>query len=358
MNMEELASRVAATIGESAPPRLVLDQAAQEAAVALRAGEAVDLFGLVRVRLTEPGLAGKDKGAAAIAAEPLEQLLTEPQMGDVVIVLAVEKIDRFSEVFAKRLTAPKRLALVAEGLEGVAETVKKHGVDVVIMDSDLEMGDEIRQWLKTDPDRSLISLIVVYHREESPEDLAGFHICEDEFLVEPYEMGELEKLISSELTRIKVERKYFCHEVSFQFPTQVVYQQQAADFMEKLVAHSGLSEEAQMGVVVAFREAIDNASRHGNRGREDAFIGVAYVLDQDKVTVTVEDEGPGFKTTAYLSERATDSAVEAARKRHLEGGQGGLGIMLMMKSIDKLEYNSEGNMLKLTKHLRKKAAVA
>lgn len=284
--------------------------------------------------------------------------MTEPK--DISVVLAVESIDMFSKMFAKRLTRPGMVARLAEGLEGVSAVVKEHGADLVIMDSDLEMGDEIRLWLKSDPNHSMTSLVIVYQRSDDPSQLAGFQICEDEFIVEPYEMDSLESLISSEIARVHKERKYFSHEVSFQFPGQAIYQQQAADFLEKLISRTVLSEEDQMGFIVAFREAIDNACRHGHdpSGNSVAAVSVAYAVDVEKLVVVVADEGPGFDTAKYMQSKVSGDAVGAARKRHLEGGRGGLGIMLMLKSIDKLEYNQEGNTVKLTKLLPKDAAVA
>lgn len=314
----------------------------------------MDLLGLVRLHLTADGLSGRSRDQSALTAEPLPGLLPGSSVGsksDIVIILAVEKTDRFSEAMAKRLTGNGRRAYVAEGLTGLMDAVKRFGADVVIMDSDVEMGDEIRLWLKTAPERSLISLITIYTQQEDPDQVRTFHICEDELLIEPYEMDSLSNLIAGEITRISMERKYFRHEVSYQFPTQAVYQQQAADFMEKLLSHSGLDETAQMGLVVAFREAVDNASRHGNQSRPAAIISVAYVVDREKVTVTIEDEGPGFDTSMYLETRISGNAVEVARSRHAEGRQGGLGIMLMLKSVDKMEYNREGNVIKLTRYL-------
>lgn len=359
--MTELTSRVTSALGNRADPSKVLARAAEEVRKALQEGKPVDLLGLVRLHLTAEGLAGRASDGKALNVEPLPGLLPGSQIGtrnDTVIIIAVEKKDRFSEALARRLTQPGRRAFVAEGLTGVMEAVKTNGADVVIMDSNVEMEDEVRQWLKCAPDRSLISMIVIYGQSDDPDEVKGFRVCEDEFLIEPYEMQTLETVISGEITRINMERKYFAHEVSFQFPTQAVYQQQAADFMEKLVAHSGLAEPAQMGLVVAFREAVDNASRHGNRSKTDALVSVAYVLDREKVTVTIEDEGPGFDTSMYLETRISGDAVATARARHAEGRQGGLGIMLMLKSVDKMEYNREGNVIKLTKFLSKKKSAA
>lgn len=355
--MTELTSMVISELGMNAKPQSVFDKACQIARDALRGGESIDMLGVVRVRLTADALAGKCQGRDALYAEPLPGLVpgtVNAGKKETVVVIAVEKSDRFSQMLAKRLCKPGRNAMVAEGLTGVMDVVKRYGADVVIMDSNLEMGDEIRIWLKTAPERSLISLIVVYGGGEDADVIEQFRICEDEFLFEPYEMQVLESMIVNEIIRIELERKYFNHEVSFQFPTRQAYQQEAGDFLERLVAHSGLNDEEQMGLIVAFREAVDNASRHGNRSDGQALVSVAYVVDKEKVTVTVEDEGPGFDAMIYLEKKVSGDAIASARARHKEGREGGLGIMLMLRSVDKLEYNREGNMVKLTRFLPKK----
>ena len=76
-----------------------------------------------------------------------------------------------------------------------------------------------------------------------------------------------------------------------------------------------------------------------------------YLVDQSKVTVTVEDEGEGFDTELYLTRGVEGDAVAVARERHQAGRVGGLGIMLMLKCVDNLEYNYAGNLVKLTKNL-------
>ncbi|MGE3852865.1 MAG: hypothetical protein AB7K09_14070 [Planctomycetota bacterium] len=43
--------------------------------------------------------------------------------------------------------------------------------------------------------------------------------------------------------------------------------------------------------------------------------------------------------------------MEKARKRHQEGKLGGLGIMLILKCTDRIEYNESGNQLTEYKYL-------
>lgn len=355
MNSLEMAKRITAELGEQAPTREVLAKAAALIKSELQAGNAVDMFGMVRMQLTPAALSGEAKGRNAVNVFPLPGLLPSKSVaerGETRVVLAVEAVDPFSRIMQKKLSDGGRKVDLAEGVQELMDFVKKEKVDAIVMDSTLEMSDDVRHWLKSDPKRSLISMIALYPSKADKERLEALRISEDALLVEPYEVETLGELIDSEITRVAAEKKHFRHVMSFECPAEPKYQQISADLIESVTRKSGLSEEGRMGLVVAFREAVDNAIRHGSRNSNEARVSVAYVLDHEKITITIADEGSGFDSSIYVESRVSSDAVAAARARHKEGRRGGLGIMLMLKSVDRLEYNREGNVAKLTKFLR------
>jgi anti-sigma regulatory factor (Ser/Thr protein kinase) len=268
------------------------------------------------------------------------------------IVLAVAKQDRFSRLMAHKLDAPDREVHVTADLAEFRTTVEEKNPDLVVLNGTVEYAPELRQWLKGRPRDRLTSLIGIYPEALHPATQEGFRVLEDEVVVEPYEVAELNAAIRNELERLNNERKYFRHEVKFRLPSQPTYVQQGGDFIETLTKNTGLEEEAWLSLVNACREALDNGARHGNQSRPDRYLHVTYVLDWDKLTVTVEDEGTGFDTGEHLGNGVEGDAVALARKRHAQGKVGGLGIMLMVRCVDKLEYNRKGNALKLTKRLK------
>jgi anti-sigma regulatory factor (Ser/Thr protein kinase) len=102
----------------------------------------------------------------------------------------------------------------------------------------------------------------------------------------------------------------------------------------------------------AFREGVVNAAQHGNKYKRDKKIEVQYLLDTEKITLVVHDQGGGFNHEMYVKSGATKDAISAARERHQQGRMGGLGIMLMLRCCDRLEYNNQGNQITLTKYLK------
>ena len=92
-----------------------------------------------------------------------------------------------------------------------------------------------------------------------------------------------------------------------------------------------------------------NAEIHGCAEDPERSIDVEMLLDHEKITVTVEDGGEGFDHNAYREQLEDSAPVSVARQRHSTGGIGGLGIYLMDRCADRLEYNDRGNRVTITK---------
>jgi len=65
----------------------------------------------------------------------------------------------------------------------------------------------------------------------------------------------------------------------------------------------------------------------------------------------IEDEGDGFDHEFYLAKIEEKDAFERAKERMREGGRGGLGILLMHRCSDHLEYLGKGNVVRIEKRL-------
>ena len=101
----------------------------------------------------------------------------------------------------------------------------------------------------------------------------------------------------------------------------------------------------------ALNEGIGNAQRHGHKFNPELAIEFRYIHKPEKLVMQVTDQGEGFDYKAELQRKKAGSAVEEARKRYKQGGYGGLGIMLMLKCVDEVQYNRKGNQVTLTKYL-------
>jgi len=93
------------------------------------------------------------------------------------------------------------------------------------------------------------------------------------------------------------------------------------------------------GVRLALEEALVNAIKHGNGMDPSKQVRVDCTFDEDRVTIVIEDEGPGFDVV---------SVPDPTSEENLDK-PGGRGIMLMRSFMSRVEYNDSGNRLLLEK---------
>ncbi len=119
--------------------------------------------------------------------------------------------------------------------------------------------------------------------------------------------------------------------------------------VRRMFNESALNEDEADSLHTALREAIGNAYRHGNKYDDARKVYFRCFRDPDRTLCSVQDEGMGFDYKAALERGRQGDAISAARERYLAGGMGGLGIMLMVRCVDLVEYNDKGNQVILTK---------
>lgn len=97
-------------------------------------------------------------------------------------------------------------------------------------------------------------------------------------------------------------------------------------------------EASRFAIRLAFEESVSNALNHGQRGRPaDEPIRVEYAVDDQRVRLAVEDNGPGFKP-----EQVPDPTAEG--NLEIPTGRGLLLIRAYMASV---EYNERGNRVEM-----------
>ena len=360
----ELAQRVALDLAApETQTRAVLDHAIDVMKQELQRGNNIELpqFISVTVKTGQPQAmptqAGNTLGLPATRqiSMNLDEALRKAIEGSGLykIMLVVPRKNFFVGVMASRLASARSEVTVVAGDEEALSKLDAVKPDLIVLDVGLTGGDKICQAVKQNKKTAMTAIIQICSEGQDGSKVTDLAALPDEHINEPFELTDLVKLSESELNRFSEERNYFDHEMRFRLQTKEELVEQANDVVSKLLEQSGLTKEAMESCAVAFREAIDNAARHGNRSNENRYVDVQYLLDREKVTIAVTDEGDGFDTEVYLSRGVTGNPVDAARERNDAGGAGGLGIMLMLKCVDKLEYNYVGNKISLTRYIRK-----
>ncbi|MBI3831919.1 MAG: ATP-binding protein [Planctomycetes bacterium] len=364
LSTPELAQRVAQELSApEAQTRAVLDRAIEVMRKELQRGNRIELPQFLSL-FVKTGQAVSTKGTtnpsvnlppARLVQFDLDESLRKKieGSGQYQILLVVPRKNFFTGVMAARLSSVRSEVTVIDGESNAITFLEKHHPDLIVLDVGLGEPSKVCEFVKKRKETSLTAIIRVYAEGEDPAVVKGVQSVADETIIEPFELTDLVKLTESELARFAEERNYFEHEMHFKVQSGEDHIEIANDLVAGLLAQSGLTEESGSALGVAFREALDNGNRHGNKMNEKRHVDIQYIVDREKVTLAVTDEGDGFDTEIYLSRGVSGNPVDAARERNLQGGAGGLGIMLMLKCVDKLEYNYAGNKITLTKYIRK-----
>src|SRR5579862_482758 len=223
---------------------------------------------------------------------------------------------------------------------------------LVILDCLFEDYQKFCYSLKMRRETTNVPLLLLYPSEEKWKVMSEVSIVGDENLAQPFEFRQLLDNADAEILRAAEEELIFLQQINIHLPTDEPSIEKVIDMVHKLLESSSLNEEGQVAMSAAFREAVVNAAQHGNKYKRDRKIEVQYLLDTEKITTVVKDQGSGFNHEQYVKSGSTRDAISAARERHAQGRMGGLGIMLMLRCCDRLEYNQNGNQLTLTKFLK------
>lgn len=109
--------------------------------------------------------------------------------------------------------------------------------------------------------------------------------------------------------------------------------------LSKLVANS-FSQEDVFAVHLALEEAFLNAVRHGNKMDPNKEVRVGYVVDLDKVEVSIADEGDGFDPESVPDPRFGENLLKPD----------GRGLFLMRAYMNMVKFNERGNCVRMVKY--------
>jgi len=107
------------------------------------------------------------------------------------------------------------------------------------------------------------------------------------------------------------------------------------DTLEKLVEDWGLPPALGMSVNLALEEAFTNIVNYAFEDRDPHDIDVSFLLNGDQMKITITDDGKHYDPTKQPD---PDTGLPAEDRPI-----GGLGIFLIRKIMDRIDYRREGN---------------
>ncbi|PRY89237.1 ATP-binding protein [Mongoliibacter ruber] len=116
-------------------------------------------------------------------------------------------------------------------------------------------------------------------------------------------------------------------------------------FLNGKLSGTTMSEIESMQVILAVEEVCANLIIHSHECNPTEFIELNVMRKNGSIVIEIKDYGRGFNILEY-QEPNIDQVLKTKRK-------GGLGIMLVKKIMDKIEFESNGtkNICRLFKNL-------
>ncbi len=111
------------------------------------------------------------------------------------------------------------------------------------------------------------------------------------------------------------------------------------DYINKVKGN--ISKDTLFDIKLCVEEAVRNAILHGNKSDKNLTIDISYVIEGDKIKVTIEDKGNGFN----VGDLPNPTNMENLYK------ESGRGVYIMRRLMDRVDYNEKGNCVTMEKKL-------
>jgi len=115
-------------------------------------------------------------------------------------------------------------------------------------------------------------------------------------------------------------------------------------FVDDFSTSCNIDHDVYGNLLIATLEAANNAITHGNKLDESKQVEIVFSIDEDKILLTVKDEGPGFDY---------NNIPDPTSPENIEN-MSGRGVYLMSKLSDEIEFENNGSFIKMTFLLLKK----
>lgn len=121
--------------------------------------------------------------------------------------------------------------------------------------------------------------------------------------------------------------------------TEQVYRLES--FVDSLQRWVGFNDDVYSQIMMALSEAVTNAIVHGNKEDEKKTVYVVARRLNEKLSISVKDEGDGFDPNAIPDPLKQENLLK----------EGGRGVFLMNQFADGVDFSENGSKLTLTFNL-------
>jgi serine/threonine-protein kinase RsbW len=127
--------------------------------------------------------------------------------------------------------------------------------------------------------------------------------------------------------------------IDLELPSDLSLMSSVLQYLLDRLARLGLIQPEQSNLFVALDEAFVNAVKHGNKNDPSKLLRITAELSTHEAIFTVEDEGQGFDVKEIPDPCDPANLFKTS----------GRGVMLMFNIMDEVEYNAQGNRVRMVK---------
>ena len=177
------------------------------------------------------------------------------------------------------------------------------------------------------------------------DEVRAFKMGAANYLRLPYNRDELREIVEQTLShklRYVDDSMVLSHvheKIEFELPSDLALMNGVLDYLQERVAKLGLIRPERSNLFVALDEAFVNAVKHGNKNDPAKLLKITAELSAKEASFTVEDEGEGFDI------REIPDPCDPANLFRTSGR----GVLLIYNIMDEVEYNAQGNRVKMIK---------
>jgi serine/threonine-protein kinase RsbW len=173
----------------------------------------------------------------------------------------------------------------------------------------------------------------------------AFKMVAANYLRLPYNKGELREIVEKTLSyklRYVDDPNLLSHtheKIEFELPSDLALMNGVLQYLLERVAKLGLIAPERSNLFIALDEAFVNAVKHGNKNDPTKLVRVGAELSPKEACFTIEDEGEGFDVQTIPDPCDPANLFKSS----------GRGVLLIYNIMDEVEYNAQGNRVKMVK---------
>ena len=188
-------------------------------------------------------------------------------------------------------------------------------------------------------------LTPVVSNAAEPVIVKAFKMVAANYLRLPYNKDELREIVEQTLSyklRYVDDPSLLSHtheKIEFELPSDLTLMNGVLQYLLERVAKMGVISSEGSNLFVALDEAFVNAVKHGNKNDPTKLVRVGAELSPKEACFTIEDEGEGFDVQTIPDPRDPANLFKSS----------GRGVLLIYNIMDEVEYNAQGNRVKMVK---------